>query len=73
MKKKSELLKEVVLMISAPKIQKWYNENLETNPQAETIDSLEKGVLTKQITIREALALSLLVGVQWNEKFDNTP
>jgi hypothetical protein len=73
MKKKAELLKEIVLMIAHPKIQKWYNLNLETTPQAETIDNLVKGIDKKEITVREALALALLTGVQWNVKFEGTP
>jgi len=73
MKKKAELLKEIVLMTAHPKIQKWYNLNLETTPQAETIDNLVKGIDKKEITVREALALALLTGVQWNVKFEGTP
>jgi hypothetical protein len=73
MKKKAELLKEIVLMIAKPKIQKWYAENLEKYPQAETINALEKGLINNELTYREALSLAILTGVQWNEKFEGTP
>ena len=73
MKKKSELLKEVVLTMARPNIQKWYAEKLETRPQAETINALVDGINSRELTNREALAIAMLVGVQWNEKFEGVP
>lgn len=69
MVKKKELLKECKNTMLKPKIQKWYSENLETESQYETINSLEKGVSKKEISLREALEIALVVGVQWNIKF----
>jgi hypothetical protein len=69
-KKKIELLKECAKIMQTPAVAKWYEENLEKKPQYETINSLQCGVESGKLTIREALSIALIVGVQWNEKFE---
>jgi len=71
--KKKELLQECKEIMMSPKVEKWYKENLETKPQYETINSLEKAVGNNELTIREALSLCLIVGSQWNVKFEGVP
>lgn len=66
---KNELLRECKSTMLEPKVSKWYSENLETKSQYETINTLEKGILRKEISIREALSICLVVGVQWDIRF----
>jgi len=41
----------------------------ETKDQVDTIDTLLKGIAEKGITTKEALAIALVVGVEWDVKF----
>ena len=70
MKKKKELLKECIKILENPKVERWCKENLEGRSQYETVNSLQDGVSSGQLSIREALSIALVVGVQWNEKFE---
>jgi len=71
--KKSELLKECVKILEKPHIKQWYDKELKGKPQHETINSLEKAVRDGILTIREALSIAFIVGVQWNVKFEGVP
>jgi hypothetical protein len=73
MKKKDELLKECLEIMKRPSIEKWYNQNLKGKPQCNTINSLIVGIITDKISTKEALALALVIGIQWNEKFEGVP
>jgi len=73
MKKKEELIKECAKILQSPKVSKWYKEYLEAKSQVYTIDSLEFGVSRGKLTLREALSIALIVGVQWNIKFEGVP
>ena len=70
MKKKRELVKECIKILQKPKIEQWYQENLEKRSQYETVNSLEDGVSSGRLSIREALVIAIVVGLQWNEKFE---
>lgn len=67
---KEELLKECINVFRTTKVMEWYKENLEKKPQYETINSLEIAVSNGKLTVREALSIALIVGVQWNVKFE---
>jgi len=71
--KKAELLKECFNIFKTQKVSKWYTENLESKSQSETLKSLEKAVVKNELTIYEALAIALIVGIQWYEKFEGVP
>jgi hypothetical protein len=70
---KKELLKECVKIMATPKVEKWYTENLETKSQKETIDTLIQAYNKGELTLREALSIALIVGYQWNVKFEGVP
>lgn len=67
---KKKLLKECLDIFRKPNVEEWYKKNLKEKNQYYTINSLEKGVQTKELSIREALALALVIGVQWNVNFE---
>jgi hypothetical protein len=73
LKNKSELLKECVYIMTRRRVKKWYKENLDTKPQVETLDTLQRGIISENLTTKEALAIALITGVQWNIKFEGTP
>jgi len=68
--KKIELLKECVKTLEKPKVDKWYRENFQNKPQRNTIDSLVSGISEGKLTVREALEICLIVGVQWSVNFE---
>ena len=71
MSKKKELLKECIEILKKnPKVERWYQENLENRPQKETINSLQNGVSKGHLSIREALSIAIVVGLQYYEKFE---
>jgi hypothetical protein len=51
-------------------VTQWYDENLKGKPQVETINSLSHGIASGKLSIDEALSLALVIGYQWNEKFE---
>lgn len=67
--KKSEMLKQIKEYVSDPDLQKWYATNLEGKPQGNSIADLSFGILKGEITVNQGLALAILVGFQWTEKF----
>jgi len=71
--RKNALLKECVKILQTPKVSRWYSSVLEKTSQAETITKLEVAIEMRNLTPREALAITLVTGVQWNEKFEDTP
>ena len=71
MKRKKELLKECIKILkNNKKVEQWYQENLENRSQHETINSLQDGISKGHLSIREALVIAIVVGLQWNEKFE---
>ena len=70
---KNKALKKCIEVLESPSVLKWYETNLQTMPQSETIKTLEKGIEREEITTREALSICLLVGLQWNVKFEGVP
>ena len=70
---KNIALKKCIEVLGSPSVLKWYETNLTTMPQSETVKTLEKGIERGEITTREALSICLLVGVQWNVKFEGVP
>lgn len=73
MEKKSELIKECIEILAKPNISTWYDKNLKGTPQYQTINLLEKAIKENQLSIKEALAICLIVGFQWNVKFEGVP
>jgi len=73
MSQKNELLKKCANIFKQTHIEMWYRENLHGKPQYDTINALEKGVQNKELGIKEALSIALIVGVQWNVKFEGVP
>lgn len=68
--KKDVLLKECVSIMRSEKLEKWYNKNLKGKPQENTISVLEKAVESNELTIKEVLVISFVIGFQWLEEFD---
>ena len=73
MTEKNQALKECIEVLKSPYVQKWYDKNLSSAPQTDTIKMLERGVDRGELSTREALSISLLVGYQWNVKFEGVP
>lgn len=70
---KKKLLEECIAVMKKPEVEEWYNEYLQGKPQYYTISTLEKAVLNKELTIKDALSLAFVVGIQWNYKFEGVP
>ena len=70
---KDKALRKCIEVLNSPSVEKWYETNLETMPQSNTIPTLEKGIEKGEITTREALSICLLVGLQWSVKFEGVP
>lgn len=70
---KKEVLKQCAKIMSSPIVARWYKENMEGQPQANTIETLTTGVASKALRIEEALSIALIIGVQWNVKFEGVP
>lgn len=68
---KDILLKICSETLAKTKVQVWYNKNLEDKPQENTITQLLKGIADNEISIREALHISFIVGFQWSVNFKN--
>ena len=73
MNKKDELLKECARIMESPGVIAWYQQNLKSQPQSETIKALEKGVSSGKLSLKAALSIALIVGVQWDVKFKGVP
>ena len=67
--KKDILLKECISIMRSEKLEKWYNKNMKGEPQENTISVLEKAMKNNELTIKEVLIISFIVGFQWLEKF----
>lgn len=70
MAKKDILLKECARIMDATKVTLWYTDHLEKRSQLETLNELTKAVVTGELTAREAVAVALVVGYQWDIKFE---
>ena len=68
--KKDVLLKECVNIMHSEKLEKWYNKNMKGKSQENTISVLEQAVKNNELTIKEALVISFVVGFQWLGKFE---
>lgn len=67
---KDILLKICSETLQKVKVQVWYNEKMKDKPQENTITQLLKGISDNEISIREALHISFIVGYQWNNNFE---
>jgi hypothetical protein len=70
MKEKNELVKECTEIIQRPSVIVWYDKNMKDAPQYDTIKTLMKAIRRNDLTLEEALSILLIVGIQWNVKFD---
>lgn len=70
---KNELVQETIEVLENPKVAIWYEKNLKGMNQKSTITILEMGINLKELTIKEALHIAFLVGLQWNVKFEGVP
>ena len=73
MNQKKKLLKECAKTLEKPNVSKWYAKKLEGKPQGDTIKTLEKAIVKRELLPREALSVALIVGYQWNVKFEGVP
>jgi hypothetical protein len=69
--KKNDLLKECLEVMKRLDIVAWYDKNLKDKPQYYTIATLNAGVVSGALTVKEALALALVIGIQWNTHFED--
>lgn len=70
---KNILIKECLEVMQKPHIMAWYTLNLAEKPQYDTIKTLVSGVDAKDLTVYEALIISLVCGAQWGAKFEGVP
>ena len=70
---KSELLDECREVLERPLVEQFYERYMERTSQRDTIKVLQEGIRNGLIDSYEALCISLLVGIQWNVKFEGTP
>ena len=68
--KKDVLLKECLSIMRSEKLEKWYNKNMKGKPQENTISVLEKAVESNELTIKEVLVVSFVIGFQWLREFN---
>ena len=73
MSDKASMLKRWASVLTDPKVQVWYQLNMESHPQSETVSILIDAVEMKQLTLKEALSIAVIVGYQWNIKFEGIP
>jgi len=73
MSNKASMLKRWASVLTDPKVQAWYQLNMESHPQGETVSILIDAVEMKQLTLKEALSIAVIVGYQWNIKFEGIP
>ena len=71
--KKKKLLEECIAVMKKDEVEQWYNQNLKDKSQYYTLSTLEKAVLNKELTIKVALTIAFVVGVQWHVKFEGVP
>lgn len=67
---KMELVKECIDIMRDPHVLDWYEQNFEGKNQYDSINTLEAAVNIGELTVRQALSLALIVGVQWNVNFE---
>lgn len=70
---KKKLLEESMEVMQKVHVQVWYRNNLEGKNQYYTIQRLREGVRHGHLSISEALCIALVVGLQWNVKFEGVP
>jgi len=70
---KEELTKEIAKLLQQPLIEDFYKRYLENDSQGNTIITLTTGVKSGKLTIEQALSIALIVGIQWEVKFEGTP
>jgi hypothetical protein len=73
MSKKNQALKDCVKVMKRPNVAEWYKENMESKKQLNTVSALREAVHLGKLTVEEALSIALVVGVQWNVKFEGVP
>jgi hypothetical protein len=56
-----------------PRVSNWYEKNMMNKSQVDTIDVLLNGINANELTTKEALCIALIVGVQWDVKFEGVP
>ena len=66
---KRELVRQCAEILARPNVSKWYSENLEGKPQGDILDQLETATHNGQLSPREIIAIALIVGLQFKEKF----
>ena len=71
--KKANLLEECITTMKKPNVNQWYEQNLTGKPQYYTLLRLEKAVLSKHLSAKDALTIAFVVGLQWNDKFEGVP
>jgi hypothetical protein len=67
---KKEAMLHFAKVMEVPRVASWCAAALENRPRTESVNDLEKGVREGKISFREALALALVIGFQWEEDFE---
>ena len=67
---KKKAMLEAAKVLETPWVATWYESELENKPQAETVACLDAALRNGRLSPHEALSIALLVGFQWNEKFE---
>lgn len=68
--KTKEILKKAKDVLLSDHVAAWYEKHLMGKKQSDTVEILEKGIEKGEISMREALYISFIVGFQWHEKFE---
>jgi hypothetical protein len=66
---KRELVKQCAEILARPNVTKWYKENLEGKPQGDILKQLESAIYHTQLSSEEIIAIALIIGLQYSEKF----
>jgi hypothetical protein len=66
---KQELVHQCARILERPKVSKWYEDNLEGQPQGDILKQLVDAVGCSDLSVEETVAIALVVGLQFMEKF----
>jgi hypothetical protein len=70
---KNKLLRECKKILSNEKYQNWYSTHLYATNQGNTVEIVRNALDKKEITLEQALFTTFITGLQWSQKFPNTP
>lgn len=68
--KTKEILEKAKKVVLLERVAAWYGKHMAGEKQSDTVETLVWGVDRGDISIREALYISFIVGFQWHEDFE---